>query len=136
MDPLLNRLQDFEARYERLLLTVQQLSRQVANLANQIQQTQGQSGGGGSGGGGTIYWASNASAIGPATIAGGVLPADITPVTFTSNIYYDLGGTMTLQATSATVLWWYLDTAPANSLIAVAPAGANWDAIAAGCTAL
>ncbi len=40
MNPLVNRLQDLEARYERLLLLIQQMDKQVANLTSQIQQLQ------------------------------------------------------------------------------------------------
>ncbi len=134
MDPLLNRLQDLEARYERLLLTVQQLSRQIANLANQIQQTQGQSGGGQSGGAGTVYWARMPSAVAAAT---GSWPT-LTPSTFTSNIYADVSGTLVLQATSQTVRWFYKDAGASGSLVPVEPvdSGANWDAIANSCTAV
>ncbi len=92
MDPLLNRLQDLEARYERLLLTVQQLSRQIANLANQLQQTQGQSGGGGTGGGGIVYF------IAPIVIAAG---GSVTGQTILVNI----GGILTATAATAAVVW-------------------------------
>ncbi len=134
MNPLVNRLQDLEARYERLLLTVQQFARQVANLANQIQQVQGQTGGGGSGGGGTIYWARMPSAVAAAT---GSWPT-LTPSTFTSDIYVDLAGTLTRVAFSQTVRWFYKDAGISGSLVPVEPvdSGTNWDAIANSCTAV
>jgi hypothetical protein len=119
------------------LLTAQadallRLQQQVAALQQAVRVTQSSPYGAGGGGNGT-YWATNPSAVSAAT---GSTIAGLTPSTFTSNIYYDAGGTMTLQQSSATVYWWYLDGLPANSLVPVTQSGANWDALANGCTAL
>ena len=98
MNALLNRLQDFEARYERLVVREQQLERQVANLANQIQQVQGQSGGGGQiGGGAGIYeiTAANAVVISAGGSATGVTVSQrfgsgISTSTTTGTVYNDM----------------------------------------------
>src|SRR5271157_1681211 len=132
-----HRLENLEARFEQWLPFVRQLIAQVANLANQLQQVQGQTGGGvnpGSGNG-AVFWASNRSgAVSAATGSWPTLP----PSTFTSDIYVDLAGTLTLVASSQTVRWFYKDSAAANSLIPVEPTdnGTAWDAIANSCTAV
>ncbi len=127
-------LERLEYRFEQMRLALQQALQAIAKLQSDLANLQ-QGGGGNSGGQNSIYWATNSSAVGPAT---GSTLAGLTPATFTSNIYVDNGGTMTLVATSATVRWFYLDTAAANSIIPVEPAADQmaWDAIGNGCTAL
>jgi hypothetical protein len=113
--------------------TIARLQAQIAALQQAVRVSQQGAYGGGGGGSNGTYWATNSSAVSAAT---GSTLAGLTPSSFTSNIYYDAGGTMTLQTSGATVYWWYLDGCPANSIIPVTQAGANWDAIANGCTAL
>ncbi len=136
MNGQLNRLGDLEGRFERLRLDVQALQTQMAMALQQIRDQQ-QGGGGGSSGATPVYWTMNTAAVGPATTTG-ASPADITPATFTGNIYVDQGGTLTQVASGATVRSFYLDTIAANSLIPVEPAGDQmaWNTIAAGCTTL
>src|SRR5271165_1465671 len=59
------------------------------------------------------------------------------PSTFTSDIYVDLAGTLTLVASSQMVRWFYKDSAASGSLIPVEPTdnGTAWDAIGNSCTA-
>jgi len=90
MNALMNRLQDFEARYERLVVREQQLEREVAKLANQIQLVQGQSGG--SGGGGIVYF------IAPIVIAAG---GSVTGQTIELNV----GGVLTATASTNATVW-------------------------------
>ncbi len=64
--------------------------------------------------------------------------ADAVPSTFTSDIYVDVAGTLTLVASSQTVRWFYKDSAASGSLIPVEPTdnGTAWDAIGNSCTAV
>jgi hypothetical protein len=134
MNALNTRLKELEARFERLIVDHQLLKTQIAALNNQLQALQGQGGNGQGGGWGQLYWAHAASGISAAT---GSWPT-ITPATFTSDIYADVGGTWAKQATSQTVRWFYKDTAAANSLVPVVPCdgGTAWDAIGNSCTAV
>jgi len=91
MNALMNRLQDFEARYERLVVREQQLEREVAKLANQIQLVQGQSGGF-SGSGGIVYF------IAPIVIAAG---GSVTGQTIELNV----GGVLTATASTNATVW-------------------------------
>ncbi len=131
MNALVNRLLDFEARFERFRLIVQAIQRQLAALAatpaNAIS-------GGSTSSGGQLYWARMPSAI---SAASGSWPT-LTPSTFTSDIYVDVAGTLTLVASSQTVRWFYKDAGISGSLVPVEPvdSGTNWDAIANSCTAV
>ena|SRR5271166_3806949 len=128
------RLDQIEARFERLLQDVQALQGQMVRALQEIRDVQ-TGGGGGSGTTTPLYFATNSGSVGPAT---GSTLTGITPAGFTSDVYTNVGGALVLQATSATVNWWYLDTLPANSIVPVLPTAnaATWDAIAAGCTPL
>ena len=132
---MITRLRELEARFERLLFDFQGFKAQVASLINQVQTQQ--SGGGGpqnGGGGGGLFWAHAPSTIAAATGSW----ATISPTTFTSDIYADVGGTLALQASSQTVNWFYKDSAAINSLIPVEPinGGSAWTAIGNSCTAV
>jgi hypothetical protein len=134
---LVNRLGQLEARFERLAFQVQALYGQVQALATQIAGVQQQTGGGQQGGGsGTIYWAHTPSSVAAAT---GSWPT-LTPSTFTSDIYVDQAGTLTLAASSQTVRWFYKDVAAAGSLVPVEPVNVGgalaWNAIGNSCTAV
>ncbi len=135
MNGTLNRLEQLEARFERALLDIQDLRRKLTQALQQIRETGARYTPTGGNTSNSLYWATNASSVGPAT---GTTLTGLTPAEFTSNICCDVGGVMTTQATSQTVRWWYLDTAAANSLIPVEPTadGTAWDAIGNGCTAL
>lgn len=128
-----NAVRRLEERYERLLLLIGDLQAAIGRL-----QQPNYNASGGSQSSSTVtplYFATNSASISAAT--GSTLPG-LTPQTFTSSVYTNVGGAMTLQATSQTCYWWYLDTAPANSIIAVEPnaSGTGWDCIATGCTVL
>ncbi len=129
-------LRELEARFERLIVDFQAMRGQVAILNNQLQSQQSQGGNQpGSGGSGGLYWAQAPSAIAAAT---GSWPT-LTPTSFTSDIYCEVGGTLTLQAAAQTVYWFYKDIAAINSLIPVEPSisgGGAWDAIGNSCTAV
>ncbi len=128
-----NAVRRLEERFERLLLIIGDMQAAIGRLQQPAlnpagsQQT--------SSGITPLYFATNSASLGPAT---GTTLAGITPATFTSSVYTNVGGVMTLQAASQTCYWWYLDTALANSIIAVEPnaAGTGWDCIATGCTVL
>jgi len=137
MNGMLNRVGQLEARFERLLTLIADLQGQLTNLQGQVRALQMNTGGGGAGGQNAVYWTMNTAAVGPATTTG-ASPTNITPATFTGNIYVDQGGTLTQVARGATVRSFYLDTIAANSLIPVEPAGDQmaWNTIAAGCTTL
>ncbi len=131
MNALVNRLLDLEARFERQRLLIQALQRQLAALAATPANAVS---GGGSGGGGIVYWARMPSTVAAAT---GSWPT-LSPSTFTSDIYVDVAGTLTLVASSQTVRWFYKDSAASGSLIPVEPTdnGTAWDAIGNSCTAV
>jgi len=127
-------LNQLEARFERLIADVQALEARMARAEQQIRDTQTGGGGGQGSIGGTVFWARMPSSV---SAASGSWPT-LTPSTFTSDIYADVGGTLTLQATSQTVRWFYKDAGSSGSLVPVEPAdsGTNWDAIANSCTAV
>ncbi len=127
------RNQSIELSFERLLLLIQDMQAAIGRL----QQPSASSGGGqqSSPGVSPLYFATNSSSVSAAT---GTTLAGLTPNTFTSTVYTNVGGSLVSQATSQTCYWWYLDTLPANSIVPVEPnaAGTGWDAIGGGCTAL
>ncbi len=126
-------LRELEQRYERLLLSIGDIQAAIGRLqqvANDLAGSQ-QKGGGGGG----LYWAQAPSSIAAAT---GSWPT-LTPTSFTSDIYCEVGGTLTLQAAAQTVYWFYKDIAAISSLIPVEPSaggGGAWDAIGNSCTAV
>ncbi len=62
---------------------------------------------------------------------------DIVPEPFGSDIYQDVGGTLTLVATDATVRWFFRDACGNDLLVPVQPNGdGTYDALAASCTAV
>ena len=88
--------------------------------------------GGGSGGGGIAYWTK--SPTGGVAVSSGNWPT-ITPQTWTENVYKDVGGTLTLEATSATIRWFFRDTNPGDRLVPVIPNGdGTYDARGDSCT--
>ena len=130
------RIVHLEQELRRDELAIAALQAAIAALQQAVRTGQTSPyGGGGSTGPQPVYWATNAGAVLAAT---GSTLAGLTPTTFTSNIYCNVSGTLTIQASSQTVYWWYLDALPINSIVAVEPSnsGASWDAIANGCTAL
>jgi len=89
----------------------------------------------GAGGGGDVraYWCRTPGAVAAAT---GTWPT-LTATPFTADVYKDVAGTMTLEATGATVRWWYKDTAVVNKLVPCLPNGdGTYDALADSCTAV
>lgn len=59
----------------------------------------------------------------------------ITPATGTADVYQDVGGTLTLVATSATIRWWYKDASVVNKLMEVVAAGdGGWDGVLDSCS--
>lgn len=134
MNGTLNRLEQLEARFERLRLDLQDAQRKLTQALQQIRDGQSRYVPTGGGSANAILWAQAPSAIAAAT---GSWPT-LTPSTFTSDIYVDLAGTLTLVATSQTVRWFYKDSAASGSLIPVEPTdnGTAWDAIANSCTAV
>jgi hypothetical protein len=134
VNALIARMEQLEARFERLRIQFLQAQADIARALQQIRDLQ-TGGGGGSSVQTPLYWATNSGSVSAAS--GTTLPG-LTPTTFTSSIYTNVSGTLTLQATSQTVYWWYLDSLPANSIVPVEPSnsGTTWDAIANGCTAL
>ena len=126
-------LRELEQRYERLLLSIGDIQAAIGRLQQvAINPPASQPGGGGNG---SVYWAQAPSAIAAAT---GSWPT-LTPTSFTSDIYCEVGGTLTLQAASQTVYWFYKDIAAISSLIPVEPSaggGGAWDAIGNSCTAV
>jgi len=95
----LNRLEQLEARFERLRLDLQDCQRKLTTALQQIRDGQAKYVAPGGGSANSIFWAHAPSAIAAAT---GSWPT-LTPSTFTSDIYCDVGGTLTLQASSQTV---------------------------------
>lgn len=134
MNGTLNRLEQLEARFERLRLDLQDAQRKLTQALQQIRDGQTRYVPTGGGSANAIFWAQAPSAIAAAT---GSWPT-LTPSTFTSDIYVDLAGTLTLVAGSQTVRWFYKDTAASGSLIPVEPTdnGTAWNAIANSCTAV
>ncbi len=120
-----------EARFERLLLLIGDLQAAIGRLQQPAYNPAGGQGGS-SGGGGTLCWAHAPSTIAAAT---GSWPT-LTPSTFTSDVYQDVAGTLTLVASSQTVRWFYKDSAASGSLIPVmaVDSGSHWDAIGNSCT--
>ncbi len=87
--------------------------------------------GSGSGGGSITFWCQ-----GTFSAASGSWPT-ITPTTGTLDVYKDVGGTLTLETSGATVRWFYLDASGSNKLIPLIPNGdGSYDAVAASCTAV
>ena len=134
MNGTLNRLEQLEARFERLRLDLQDCQRKLTTALQQIRDGQAKYVAPGGGSANSIFWAHAPSAIAAAT---GSWPT-LAPSTFTSDIYCDVGGTFTLQASSQTVRWFYKDSAAIDSLIPVEPTdgGTAWDAIGNSCTAV
>lgn len=134
MTGTLNRLEQLEARFERLRLDLQDTRRKLTQALQQIRDSQAKYLPTGGGGANAVFWAHATSAI---AASSGFWPT-LTPSTFTSDIYVDLAGTLTLVATSQTVRWFYKDNAATGSLIPVEPTdnGTAWDAIANSCTAV
>ena len=134
MNGTLNRLEQLEARFERLRLDLQDAQRKLTQALQQIRDGQARYVPTGGGGANAIFWARAPSAI---AASSGSWPTLI-PSTFTSDIYVDLAGTLTLVASSQTVRWFYKDSAANGSLIPVEPTdnGTAWDAIANSCTAV
>ncbi len=129
MNALVNRLIDLEARFERQRLELRDVKRQLAALAAAPPVVPS---GGGPSGGGTLCWAHAPSTIAAAT---GSWPT-LTPSTFTSDVYQDVAGTLTLVGSSQTVRWFYKDPAASGSLIPVmsVDSASHWDAIGNSCT--
>ncbi len=134
MNGSLNRLDQLEARFERLRLDLQDVQRKLTQALQQLRDDQAKYVPTGGGNANAIFWAHAPSAVAAAT---GSWPT-LSPSTFTSDIYIDQGGALTLAASSQTVRWFYKDSAASGSLIPVAPTdnGANWDAIGNSCTAV
>ncbi len=134
MNGTLNRLEQLEARFERLRLDLQDTQRKLTQALQQIRDGQAMYVPTGGGSANAIFWAHAPSAI---AASSGSWPTLI-PSTFTSDIYVDLAGTLTLVASSQTVRWFYKDSAANGSLIPVEPTdnGTAWDAIANSCTAV
>jgi hypothetical protein len=134
MNGTLNRLEQLEARFERLRLDLQDTQRKLTQALQQIRDGQARYVPTAGGGANAIFWAHAPSAI---AASSGSWPTLI-PSTFTSDIYVDLAGTLTLVASSQTVRWFYKDSAANGSLIPVEPTdnGTAWDAIANSCTAV
>ena len=127
-------LETLEYRYEQMRLALQQQAQIVSGLQSALANQQQGGYANPSGGNGAIFWAHAPSAI---AASSGSWPTLI-PSTFTSDIYVDLAGTLTLVASSQTVRWFYKDSAASGSLIPVEPTdnGTAWDAIANSCTAV
>ncbi len=119
-----------EERVERLLLLLQDMQQSIGRLQQPAMFAVPS--GGGPSGGGTLCWAHAPSTIAAAT---GSWPT-LTPSTFTSDVYQDVAGTLTLVASSQTVRWFYKDSAASGSLIPVmaVDSGSHWDAIGNSCT--
>jgi hypothetical protein len=134
MNGTLNRLEQLEARFERLRLDLQDTQRKLTQALQQIRDGQARYVPTGGGSANAIFWAHAPAAIAAAT---GSWPT-LTPSTFTSDIYADQAGTLTLVASSQTVRWFYKDSAAIGSLIPVEPTdnGTAWDAIGNSCTAV
>ena len=134
MNATLNRLGQLEARFERLRLDLQDCQRKLTTALQQIRDGQAKYVAPGGGSANSIFWCQAPSAI---AAASGTWP-DLTPTTFTANIYVDQGGSLNLVASSQTVRWFYFDSAAINTLIPVEPAdnGSAWDAIGNSCTAV
>jgi len=134
MNGTLNRLEQLEARFERLRLDLQDIQRKLTQALQQIRDGQARYTPTGGGGANAIFWCQAPSAIGPAT---GTWPS-IAPATFTADVYVDQSGTLTLVASSQTIRWFYIDIAATGTLIPIEPTdgGANWDALGNSCTAV
>ena len=132
MNGTLTRLEQLEARFERMRLELQDTQRKLTQALQQIRDSQARYVPTGGGSTNAIFWAHAPSAIAAAT---GSWPA-LTPSTFTSDVYVDVAGTLTLAASAQTVRWFYKDSAASGSLIPVEPTdnGNAWDAIANSCT--
>jgi hypothetical protein len=124
------------ARVRILEQRVQDLSRReydaearIARLENLMSQVR-QGFGGGGGGQGLALWCQGTGV----SAATGSWPT-LTPSTFTADIYRDVGGTLTLVTSGATVRWFYKDSSASGKLIAVVPNGdGTFDAISDSCT--
>ncbi|MDG3003255.1 hypothetical protein [Paludisphaera mucosa] len=72
--------------------------------------------------------------------SGGVLAATgtwpaLTPKTFVADVYENSAGALALVASSATIYWWYKDSALANKLVAcIANDDGTYDALLDSCT--
>ena len=108
------------------------LESRAATLEQQGRQPLAQMWQGGGGGIQVAFW--TVSPSGGVAVSTGNWPT-ITPQTWTSDVYKDVGGTLTLEATGATIRWFYRDTDPGNRLVAVQPNGdGTYDALADSCT--
>lgn len=111
---------------------VRKLEGRAASLEQQARQPLAQMWQGGGGGGDPIpLWAVTPGAVAAST---GTWPA-ITAATFTSDVYKDVGGTLTAVATDATIRWFYRDAATVGKLVPVMDNGdGSYDARADSCT--
>ena len=94
MNGTLNRLEQLEARFERLRLDLQDTQRKLTQALQQIRDGQARYVPTGGGGANAIFWAHAPSAIAAAT---GSWPTLI-PARSRRDIYVDLAGTLTLVA--------------------------------------
>jgi hypothetical protein len=133
MQALLNRLYALEGRFERLRASVDELTRKVTQALQRIRELQQTPSGGGAPTPTVALWCKTPGSVAAAT---GSFPT-LTASSFTADIYKDAGGTLTLVASSATVRWWYKDTAAASKLVPVLPNGdGTYNALAESCTAV
>jgi uncharacterized protein involved in exopolysaccharide biosynthesis len=92
MNGLVNRLNQLESRFERLVVQVQALTAGVASVAQQIGQIQNQQGGVGSSGGSNVLF------IDPVVISAG---GNVTGQT----LYWNIGGTLTSTGITTAVVY-------------------------------
>jgi hypothetical protein len=125
-------------RLELLLKASQDYARKlegrVSSLEQQARQPLAQMWQGGGGGEQIAFWTK--SPTGGIVASTGDWPA-IAPETFVEDVYKDVGGTLTLEATGATIRWFFRDPDPGDRLIPVIPNGdGTYDARASSCTAV
>jgi hypothetical protein len=123
---LFSRISATERNYQDVISRLNQLQQQMRTIP---------AGAGPGGGGGMqqVCWCRTPGSVSAAT---GSWPS-LTPATFSADIYQDTGGTLTQVASSATVRWFYKDTAAANKLVPCFPnPDGTYDAVAESCTAV
>ncbi len=125
-------------RLELLLQSAQDALRKLdgraGSLEQQARQPLAQMWQGGGGGTQVAYWTK--SPTGGIAASTGNWPT-IAPETFAEDVYKDVGGTLTLEATAATIRWFYRDADPGDRLVPVQPNGdGSYDALADSCTAV
>lgn len=105
----------------------------IAEAAQALPRVLAGGGGNGDGSASRSYWCRTAGTVAAAT---GTWPS-LSPATFVADVYVSDAGALVSVATSATIYWWYKDTAAASKLVGLIPNGdGTYDARHDSCTAV